>query len=351
MALYELAQRKFLERAPSDFATLGIRERQDLQSTLFAQIDILGEDLKVIAQEYGNWEDARRRLDLLALDREGRIVVIELKRTADAGHADLQALRYAAMVSTLTFDDVVTAYTAMLATPDGAALPGSHEDPRGELLAFLGADAVGEGVTLRDDVRIILVGADFGRELTTTVLWLNNFERMDIRCVRLRPYNLDGRILIDVSQVIPLPEAADYQVRLKRKDIERERAAADRRDWTRYIVTAGGVDLPPTDKRNSIRVMIERLVAAGVDPAQVARALPDWALRRVDGDPRDEAEMAKAVAAATGTRPDRYFLRNPLRAGGQTWAISLAWGSNAEATLASLAEAFPGSGVTFRRAE
>ncbi len=59
----------------------------------------------------GLFEDSRRRVDLLALDRAGTLVVIELKRTGDGGHMELQALRYAAMVSTMTADQLVTVYS------------------------------------------------------------------------------------------------------------------------------------------------------------------------------------------------------------------------------------------------
>lgn len=64
-----------------------------------------------------------------------------------------------------------------------------------------------------------MVSADFGREITTAVLWLNRFEGMDMRCVRLVPYEIDGRVFLDVQQIVPLPEAADYQVRVRRKDV------------------------------------------------------------------------------------------------------------------------------------
>ncbi len=57
------------------------------------------------------------------------------------------------------------------------------------------------------DVRIMLVSADFGREITTAVLWINGFEGMDIRCVRLVPYEIDNKVLLDIQQVLPLPEA------------------------------------------------------------------------------------------------------------------------------------------------
>ena len=35
--------------------------------------------------------------NLLCIDREANLVVVELKRTEDGGHMDLQAIRYAAM--------------------------------------------------------------------------------------------------------------------------------------------------------------------------------------------------------------------------------------------------------------
>lgn len=59
--------------------------------------------------------------------------------------------------------------------------------------------------------------------MTTAVLWLNEHE-LDIRCVRLRPYDLDGKTLLDVQQVIPLPETTEYLVRQKDKKAEEESA-------------------------------------------------------------------------------------------------------------------------------
>ena len=115
--------------------------------------------------------------------------------------------------------------------------------PRAELLAFLDLSDGDEEPVISSEVRIILVSADFGRELTTTVLWLNRLDGMD-RCVRLVPYQVDDRVLLDIQQVVPLPEATDYQVRLRRKDHQQERAHADGRDFTRCHIVVDGQVLP-----------------------------------------------------------------------------------------------------------
>lgn len=172
MPLYEVTDAGLRRRPPAAFAALGMYERADLQRLLRDDIAALDEDLLVVAEEYGNWEDARRRIDLLAIDKAGRLVVIELKRTDDGGHMELQALRYAAMVSSMGFGEVAEAFGAH------RAKQGHGEDgsARVELAAFLDVGDDAEEPVISTDVRIILVSADFGREITTTVLWLNGFD-------------------------------------------------------------------------------------------------------------------------------------------------------------------------------
>ena len=74
----------------------------------------------------------------------------------------------------------------------------------------------------------MLAAANFSKELTTAVMWLNDRD-LDIRCIRVIPYQDNGRVLIDVQQVIPLPEASQYQVQIREKNIQgrKERSARD----------------------------------------------------------------------------------------------------------------------------
>ena len=209
MALYQVKDNGLHQIAETSLAREGIREEEDLQCILRDQIDIVSPDTLLISQEYSQWDRSSRRIDLLGLDRHANLVVIELKRTQDGGHMELQALRYAAMVSAMTFDRAVDSYRELIEPKEPDA------DPRQSILGFLNWAEPDEERFARE-VRIVLVSQGFSKEITTTVMWLNE-RGLDIRCVRLAPYRHQAEIFLDVQQVIPLPEAADYQIQIKEK--------------------------------------------------------------------------------------------------------------------------------------
>jgi RecB family endonuclease NucS len=97
MPLYEITTDAFRAIPEASFADLKVKERGDLQRLLRTQIEVLADDLYVLTEEFGDWEDSKRRIDLLAIDKLANLVVIELKRTNDGGHMELQAIRYASI--------------------------------------------------------------------------------------------------------------------------------------------------------------------------------------------------------------------------------------------------------------
>lgn len=223
MPLYEMTSDAFRPISQTSFADLKIRERGDLQRLLRAQIEVLGDDLYVLTEEFGDWEDSRRRIDLLAIDLQANLVVIELKRTNDGGHMDLQAIRYASMVSAMTFERAAQIHEEFL-----ARIGENASEARERMLSFLGWEEPDEEI-FAPDVRILLVSEDFGKELTTAVLWLRERD-IDIRCVRLRPYADGEARLVDVQQIIPLPEAQEYQVQLREKEQAGRKVRAQQND-------------------------------------------------------------------------------------------------------------------------
>lgn len=202
----------------------GVLERRDLQRLLRQQIGVLDEDLLVVAEEFGDWLDSSRRIDLLCLDSSANLVVVELKRSEDGGHMDLQALRYAAMVSSMTFGELVHTYARYA----GAAQP-DPDAAKSVILDFLGWEDVYED-RFGQDTRIVLAAADFSKELTTTVMWLIEYG-IDIRCIRMKPYRMaDGPLLLDIQQIIPLPEAAAFQTKIGVKRLAERQNRSERHE-------------------------------------------------------------------------------------------------------------------------
>lgn len=235
MPIYEAAAQQLTAVPATSFAALGLKERSDLQRLLAARIDALEDGLLVLAEEFAGWADSARRIDLLCLDREARLVVVELKRDEDGGHMELQALRYAAMVSAMTFDQAV-ATLAQHREQDNATA-------QEVILGHLGW-AGSEEDAFAQETRIILVAADFGKEITTTVLWLRNRYELDVRCVRLRPHRMeDSRLLLDIQTLIPLPEAEAFQTKIGAKKAAENKERAQRyelrfRFWSQLLSVA-----------------------------------------------------------------------------------------------------------------
>lgn len=215
MALFEVTSDSLVPVWPTTFGAEGWRERADLQRLLRDHPEVIEQGLLILAEEYSNWADSGRRIDLLGLSQDGRLTVIELKLD-DGAAMELQAVRYAAMVANMTFEQAVDAHAAYLARRNKSG------DAREIISQHLGTDPAEDTELMSTHPRIVLVASAFHRELTTSVLWLND-SGLDIRCVRAVPYRLREQLLLDAEQVIPLPEAADYVLRLR--DKARESAA------------------------------------------------------------------------------------------------------------------------------
>lgn len=210
MAIYEIENNGLQEIERKTFEDLGLKERDDLQRMLRDQIEIISPDTLVIAEEFCDWEESRRRIDLLGIDKNANLVVIELKRSEDGGYMELQSIRYSAMVSAMTFEKAVEVYEKHL------SIKNEEKNAEDELLRHLGWEEPQEDL-FAQEVRIVLASAEFSIELTTSVLWLNE-HGLDIRCVRMRPCSKDNRIFLDIQQIIPLPEAADYVTKIRAKE-------------------------------------------------------------------------------------------------------------------------------------
>jgi len=218
--------------SPVSLAKCGLSERADLEEWILNHPDLLGEPLLVVTSEFDQFDRSNRRLDVLALDRQGTIVVVELKLDAARSLADLQALRYAAFCSTMTMQDVVFS----LADSHGV----TPDEAERRIIEFLEVEELSEPDR---PPRIILAAGSFNHsELASCVLWLRGFG-VDISCVELTPYAVQGisELVVVPRTLIPLPEARDYVVRVERKEAARKRAAQGETRFSHFwqLVTDG----------------------------------------------------------------------------------------------------------------
>ena len=77
-----------------DFDALGLEER-DIQEWIAAHPSILGDDLLIIGKEVSCFDRTDERPDLVAVDRDGKLVAIELKRDDSGTDIHGQAIKYA----------------------------------------------------------------------------------------------------------------------------------------------------------------------------------------------------------------------------------------------------------------
>ncbi len=351
MAIYEISSDKFRRIDETSFIDAGLRERQDLQRLLRRQIEIVSPDTLIISEEFSQWEDSNRRIDLLGIDKDANLVVIELKRTEDGGHMELQSLRYAAMISAMTFERAVEVYAEYLERI------GSSDVARSSILEFLEWEEP-DADHFAQDVRIVLVSAEFSKELTTTVIWLNDRE-MDIQCIRIKPYNDNGRILVDIQQIIPLPEAEDYRVQLKEKQQRERIARKTSRDHTKYDVTVEGHVHDRLPKRVAIFTVVRHLTGSGHSPDAICAAVP-WRqsmFRVADGELSvDEFVANQKNAAGSGGRSfdeRRYFCGDDelIHFDGKTYAFTNQWGQHTIRAIDNLIEAFTDVKISYRALE
>ena len=350
MPIYEFSQSGIVALKETAFSSVDMYERRDLQRLLRDNIEVIAPDTLVISEEFGEWEEARRRIDLLGVDKDANLVVIELKRTEDGGHMELQSIRYASMVSTMTFDRAAEVFGRYL-----EALGREEQDPRAIMLDFLGWDVPDEDL-FGQDVRIVLASAEFLKELTSSVLWLID-HTIDIRCVRLKPYALDGRIIVDVQQIIPLPEAQEFQVQIRDKVRKEREARTSGVDFTRFDIRIGNEQHPSMWKRNAIFLICRYLCNNAINPEEIAGVF-SWRPNRVwywvDGKVH-AAEfriLAGAKATTTGATfdPRRWFCDEGelCQANSKTYAFSSQWGGEGwHRAMGILKERYPQFGIDF----
>ncbi|MDR0929122.1 MAG: DUF4268 domain-containing protein [Oscillospiraceae bacterium] len=205
------------------FAQMRLTERYDLQEWIVSNPLVLKEPLLIIQKEFSGWDNTSERLDLLALDEQGNLVIIENKLDDSGKDVVWQALKYVSYCAALSKDDICKIYQQYL---------GDAGNAEEKIVEFFDCQSYEEAkINPADgDQRVILVAANFRNEVTSTVLWLRD-HKIDIKCMKVSLYQDGDKVYLDSEQILPIQDIGDYQVRLatkKQGDVSQKNMAAAR---------------------------------------------------------------------------------------------------------------------------
>ena len=224
--MYSIKGKQAARIEPVTFSELNMTEN-DIEEILRNSIDMIcdeEESMLIVGRQVRNEKNGRS--DLTAVDNNGNIVLIEIKRDRkDIEHRkeafEFQAIRYAASYATIdkTDDLVKKVYAPYIEKY-------RSEFELGELTSFeLGIRKLNEFLQVNDaqknfneKQRIILVASDFDEQTLSAVAWLNS-NNVDMSCFRLTPYKLNEDLFFYVEKLLPVTNYDDYYVNLMDKSV------------------------------------------------------------------------------------------------------------------------------------
>ena len=200
---------KLITAEPTTFKDQKLKERQHLQEWIAKSPEVLGEPLLIIQKEFDGFDQTHERLDLLALDKSGKLVVIENKLD-DSGRDVLMKPK---------------------------------EEAKKMILSFLEVEDFDDiDINPENTQRMVFVAANFRKEVTSSVLWLRNFG-IDINCIKVSPYMYNGKLMVEFDQIIPIKEAEEYTIKMaEKKKVDSQNAENKKRKendrsifWRKFI--------------------------------------------------------------------------------------------------------------------
>lgn len=361
MAIWRIRGDRLRPVDPTTFPELKVKEEK-LRSLLKDRMDAIMPETKLCLEEFSPWENSQRSIDLFGIDHQANLVVVEIKRTDESrGHMELQAIRYAAMISNLTFDQFIKAYGTYMQKHDESNRDYDEyvEEAKEKVLSCLGWNKSDEQ-PFGQKVKIVLVAPNFNNnpELTAAALWLRAHD-IDISCVRVSPYSgNDQEILVDIETVIPLKETEEFQLKYQEKGKEEE-TRKKAKSWTKTNVIINGEFYESSTIRQMMYNLITGILKSGKTPEDIKSVLPptykNQLFEEFDGELSLEDILAKFQAQNTPDdvrrKGERHFAKpgdHLEKFNGRTYVISNQWGGHNIKVTSILKKEFPDLGIEFK---
>ncbi len=268
---------------------------------------VLGEGVMVVTLEFDRWRTAagapeRDRLDVLGLDRDGRLVVAELKRDIAPDTVQMQALKYAALASRFTPEVLAVEHAKYLSR---------RGEPTSEAAALELLETHSENGLLPENLakpRIVLLASSFPPVVTATAVWLSEMS-LDISLVRFQAYRAGDQVLVTASQLYPVPDVEEFTVAPARQTRVTSADALPQVEWSE-------------DDLRKLRDLTSATVLAALDLCSGSPG--EWiALRKIEEEAGREHAQARADLAGLTMRTKRLFGRS-------NWPFDAQWAAGGE---------------------
>jgi hypothetical protein len=214
MYLIDKSKNRINKIEQTTFKKEGFQERKHLQEWIANNPDCLQEPLLIIQKEFNGFSETNERLDLLALDKDGNLVIIENKLDDTGRDVMWQVIKYASYCSTLTPSEIIEIFQKFL---DESGINDNAKDVIDEFLEF------NRDVVLNSDnsQRIFMVAGEYRKEVTSSVLWLIN-NGIRIKCFKATPFRLGDQLLLNMDLIIPIKESEQFVISMAKKSREKK---------------------------------------------------------------------------------------------------------------------------------
>lgn len=183
-----------MDGIPAKLEPSQLPNESQLENFLAKDISILGLDVLVIGRQvvtsYG------KKIDLLAIDQDGALYVIELKRDKTPREVVAQALDYGSWVKGLTYEQIASTY---------ALFAGTHIEA-----AFEERFGVSIPDVLNQDHHLVIVASELDASTERIVTYLSADYGVPVNVLFFRYFTDDGRAYLARTWLIPPNEAGAH---------------------------------------------------------------------------------------------------------------------------------------------
>ncbi|HEY8909513.1 MAG TPA: hypothetical protein VIM51_04440 [Desulfosporosinus sp.] len=222
--MYNIKSAKAVKVESVTFSELDMKEN-DIEEILRCNIDMLcdeEESMLIVGRQVQN--EKLGRSDLTAVDNNGNIVLIEIKRdlkdiVSRKEAFEFQAIRYAASYATIENpeDLVMKVYAPYIGKYRSEFEIGeltSNELGIRKLNEFLSVNGAENSFNKKQ--KIVLVASDYDEQTFSAVAWLNH-NSVDISCFKLTPFKINNEVYLRPEKLLPLTGYDNYYVNLMDK--------------------------------------------------------------------------------------------------------------------------------------